>query len=184
MSACPIAPPPHALLETDREAFGRAFERHAPRLRAVALRVTKDVAAAEDVVQAGLEKALRTRAAFRGEALLSTWLHRIVVNEALMWLRTEKRRSARFSPGQGAALAEEPDTLADVLTQLVAREEQQRVRQRFRELAPREREVLTACVIEEESYAHYGARIGLRATAAKSRAFRAREALRRRLPPG
>jgi hypothetical protein len=63
------------------------------RLRRVALRITRNPAAADDVVQSALEKALRHRAEFRGEAQPSTWLHRIAVNEALAWRRSEGRRA-------------------------------------------------------------------------------------------
>lgn len=47
--------------------------------------------AAADVVQNAFEKGLRDCEVFRGQARPSTWVHRIVVNEAFMGLRRESR---------------------------------------------------------------------------------------------
>ena len=63
-----------------------------PRLSAVALGVTRDPDAARDVVQNAFVKVLRHGDKFRGQARVSTWLHRIVTNEALMWRRSQSRR--------------------------------------------------------------------------------------------
>ena len=43
-------------------------------------------------------KALRHREQFQGDAAPSTWIHRIVINEALMWLRSERRRRLYDGP--------------------------------------------------------------------------------------
>ena len=81
----------HILPYDDPERLGELLRGLEPRMRAVALRVTRDGEAARDVVQAAYEKALRHGRKFRGGARVSTWLHRIVTNEALMWLRRERR---------------------------------------------------------------------------------------------
>lgn len=65
--------------------LGALYQELAPRLVRVAQRLTRDALAAENVVQTAFEKALRHVADFRGDARLSTWLHRIVTNEALVW---------------------------------------------------------------------------------------------------
>ncbi|MCG8588602.1 MAG: RNA polymerase sigma factor, partial [Proteobacteria bacterium] len=63
------------------------------RMISVAVRYTGSRDDAEDVVQSGYEKAVRNYHQFHGRSRFSTWLHRIVVNEALMWLRSEGRRN-------------------------------------------------------------------------------------------
>ncbi len=80
----------------DPERLGELLLRLAPKLTAVALRVTRDEDAARDVLQNALEKAVRHARRFRGQARVSTWLSSIVTNEALLWLRREKRRARRL----------------------------------------------------------------------------------------
>src|ERR671922_3024376 len=76
----------------DPDAFGELFRRHRDRLWAVALRTLHDPDDAADALQEAMISAFRRAAEFRGEAAVTTWLHRIVVNAALDRLR---RRAAR-----------------------------------------------------------------------------------------
>ncbi|MCE3553545.1 RNA polymerase sigma factor SigM [Pseudonocardia sp. RS11V-5] len=84
------------LLEAHRSGERRAFDelvrRHGDRLWAVALRVLRDPEDAADVLQDALESAYRRSAAFRGEASVSTWLHRIVVNKCVDRIRYDRAR--------------------------------------------------------------------------------------------
>jgi RNA polymerase sigma-70 factor, ECF subfamily len=72
-------------------AFSELVRRHQDRLWAVALRMVRDPDDAADVVQDALVKAFRRAATFRGDAAVSTWLHRIVVTTALDALRAAAR---------------------------------------------------------------------------------------------
>lgn len=78
-------------LAGDPAAFTEIFRRHRDQLWAVALRTTGDPEDAADAVQEALISAMRHAASFRGDAKVSTWLHRIVVNACLDRLR---RRAA------------------------------------------------------------------------------------------
>jgi len=161
----------------DPERMGALMRSLEPRLSAVALGVTKDPDGAQDVVQNAFEKVLRHGDKFRGQARVSTWMHRIVTNEALMWRRTRGRR--RETP------LENPDDLmsADLPAtrtpsdlaesrQLIAR-----VRAALEELPREEREVLSGCALGGRSYAEFGRATGLHPAAVKSRAHRARRRL-------
>lgn len=90
-----------AHLEGDREAFGRLAGRHRQRLWAVAVRTLADAQEAEDAVQDALLAAYRGAAGFRGDALVSTWLHRIVVNACLDRLRRRATRPQSPLPDSG-----------------------------------------------------------------------------------
>ncbi|MGH3331051.1 MAG: RNA polymerase sigma factor SigM [Nocardioidaceae bacterium] len=94
----PDAPDDRALLvahlDGDPEAFGVLFARHRDRLWAVALRTTGDPEEAADALQDGLVSAFRRADSFRGDAAVTTWLHRIVVNACLDRLRRRKVRLA------------------------------------------------------------------------------------------
>ena len=81
-----------AHLAGDPDAFGLLVARHADRLWAVALRTLGDREEAADALQDALLSAYRAAGSYRGEAKVTTWLHRIVVNACLDRVR---RRQAR-----------------------------------------------------------------------------------------
>ncbi|PRY58749.1 RNA polymerase ECF family sigma subunit [Knoellia remsis] len=74
----------------DRDAFGELFRRHRDRLWAVAMRTCGDRELAADAVQDGFVNAFRRAGSYRGDAAVSTWLHRIVVNACLDRMRRER----------------------------------------------------------------------------------------------
>jgi RNA polymerase sigma-70 factor (ECF subfamily) len=79
-------------LAGDPEAFTMLVRRHRDRLWAVALRTTGDPEDAADALQDALISALRGAAGYRGDAAVTTWLHRVVINACLDRIR---RRAAR-----------------------------------------------------------------------------------------
>jgi len=153
---------------------GGALPLPTARLRRVALRITRNAAAADDVVQNALEKALRHRAGFRGEASPSTWLHRIVVNEALAWQRSEKRRArhALAARDESASAAG-----AQPLDALLLSERRERVLRGLAGLRADESDLLARFALDG-GYADWARAARMKASAAKTRAFRARRALR------
>ena len=161
--------------------LGEILDRLAPRLLRLATRYTRDPDAGADVVQNAVEKVVRHQDQFRGRAQLSTWIHRIVVNEALMWLRADRRRKGRSEPLDAITTPAIPDASPSPLERLLASERDRRVRCALRELDADERELLECCVMHGEGYAGFGARKGLNAGAVKSRAYRARRRLEERL---
>ena len=82
----------------DTDAFGVLFARHRDRLWAVALRTMGNPEDAADGLQDGLVAAYRRAGSFRGEAAVTTWLHRVVVNACLDRLRAAKVRRAEALP--------------------------------------------------------------------------------------
>jgi RNA polymerase sigma-70 factor (ECF subfamily) len=74
----------------DPDAFGELFRRHRDRMWAVAVRTCGDREMAADAVQDGFLAAFRRADSFRGEAAVTTWLHRIVVNACLDRLRRRR----------------------------------------------------------------------------------------------
>ncbi|MCZ4499450.1 MAG: polymerase, sigma subunit, family [Marmoricola sp.] len=96
----------------DPDAFGVLFTRHRDRLWAVALRTTGNPEDAADALQEAMISAFKRADSFRGDAQVTTWLHRIVVNASLDRLRRNKVRAAQPLPddleeyaGRGAVLA-------------------------------------------------------------------------------
>ncbi len=77
----------------DRDAFELLMRRNNQTLYRTARSILKDDAEAEDAVQEAYILAYRAIGAFRGEAKLSTWLIRIVANEAIARSRQRNRRA-------------------------------------------------------------------------------------------
>jgi RNA polymerase sigma-70 factor (ECF subfamily) len=71
----------------DEQAFAALFEAHKRRVYSLCLRMTGNVAEAEDLSQEAFLQLFRKISTFRGESAFSTWLHRLVVNVVLMHLR-------------------------------------------------------------------------------------------------
>jgi RNA polymerase sigma-70 factor (ECF subfamily) len=82
----------------DHEAFAELVRRHRDRLWAVALRTLGDREEAADAVQDALVSAYRRAGSFRGEAAVTTWLHRVVVNACLDRVRRQNARPAVALP--------------------------------------------------------------------------------------
>lgn len=84
-----------AHLAGDRHAFDRIVERYEQRVWAVCLRMCGDPDDARDAAQDTFVIAYRAIASFRGDAQLSTWLHRVAVNASLDVLRKKGRNKAQ-----------------------------------------------------------------------------------------
>jgi RNA polymerase sigma-70 factor (ECF subfamily) len=71
----------------DVEAFERIYRRHHQRVYTLCLRMVKNASQAEDLTQEVFIQLHRKLHTFRGEALITTWLHRLTVNQVLMHFR-------------------------------------------------------------------------------------------------
>lgn len=76
----------------DPDAFAELVLRHQGRLWAVAVRTLRDREEAADALQDGLVSAYRNAGSYRGDAAVTTWLHRVVVNACLDRVRRSKAR--------------------------------------------------------------------------------------------
>jgi RNA polymerase sigma-70 factor (ECF subfamily) len=79
----------------DVGAFEHVYRREVGRVYAVCLRMTADAARARELTQTVFVRAWDRLGSFRGDSQLSSWLHRIAVNEVLIEARTDRRRRAR-----------------------------------------------------------------------------------------
>jgi RNA polymerase sigma-70 factor (ECF subfamily) len=77
----------------DHEAFRVLMRRHNQMLYRAARSILKNEAEAEDAVQEAYMQAYRAMGDFRGDAKISTWLVRIVVNESITRLHRHARRA-------------------------------------------------------------------------------------------
>jgi RNA polymerase sigma-70 factor (ECF subfamily) len=161
----------------DPDALGALLMALEPRLVALAARLVRDRHTAEDVVQSAFEKAIRNGHRFRGESRVSTWLHRIVANEALMWLRSHGRRARRTRDLDDTVEDALADPRPDALEAVQRGQRVAGLRAALARLRPEERDVLFGCALGGATYAELGRESGLDPAALKSRAYRARRRL-------
>src|ERR1700741_4119036 len=74
----------------DEQAFETLFKRHRQKILRVVLRYAHVREDAEDIVQQSFQKAFVHLHRFEGKSSFSTWLTRITINEALMFLRRSR----------------------------------------------------------------------------------------------
>jgi RNA polymerase sigma-70 factor, ECF subfamily len=96
----------------DARAFELLMRRHNRQMFRTARAILRDDAEAEDALQEAYLQAYRSLGSFRSDARFSTWLARIVVNEALMRLRKQSRR-ASIVPIQSATPVHEIEQVSD-----------------------------------------------------------------------
>ena len=97
----------------DEGALRRLMRRNNQSLFRAARSILRDESEAEDAVQEGYLQAYRAMGTFRGDAKLSTWLMRIVVNEALGRSRRNKRGAQVIALDSGAAALAAEETMSD-----------------------------------------------------------------------
>jgi RNA polymerase sigma-70 factor (ECF subfamily) len=174
----------------DHAAFETLMRRNNARLFRVARAIVRDDAEAEDALQDGYLEAYKRIGEFRGDAQLSTWLTRIVINQALMRLRRQKRervvvpfRSGRDCDGErGPREADVPDAMAESPTDATMRAEARRLLERkIDELPVAFRTVFVMREVEDLSVEETAACLSIPAATVRTRLFRARGLLREAL---
>lgn len=162
----------------DPQAFAVLVHRHSDRLWGLALRTMRHPEEAADALQDAYIHAFRRAATFRGDAKVTTWLHRIVVNACLDRIRHNKVRRAE-------ALPDEPDRAAELVDDrtaghddtLAARELQSDVASALAQLNPDQRAALVLVDMEGYSVEEAATILGCAPGTVKSRCFRGRARL-------
>jgi RNA polymerase sigma-70 factor (ECF subfamily) len=173
------------LLRGENEVFEQLVRQYGGRLLAVARRLLGNEHDAQDAVQEAFLSAFKAIGQFTGTAKLSTWLHRIVVNAALMKLRSRRRKPEdsieellpRFdTQGEWASRVTSWETPSDVLLQ--RQETRAMVRLCIDRLPETYRTMLLLRDIEELETEETATLLGITPNAVKIRLHRARQALR------
>jgi RNA polymerase sigma-70 factor (ECF subfamily) len=188
----PPMPPMSTRPETDAELVARlqrgddsAFEAivrtHSGRLLSVARRFLGNNEDAQDAVQDAFIRAFKAIHTFEARAQLYTWLHRILVNTALMKLRERRRRPTESIEDMLPAYSTDGHQAVasrDWSDALLERKETAVVREAIERLPDQYREVLVLRDIEEKDTAETAALLGTSSNVVKVRLHRARQALR------
>ena len=170
----------------DEQAFETLFKRHQQKLLRVVQRYTRVREDAEDIVQQSFQKAFVHLRRFEGKSSFSTWLTRIAINEALMFLRSIgavreiSMDDAGDAEGSSANL-EIRDSRQDPEDSYLQRERAQVLLSALQDLRPRMRRAIELRELAEFSTEQTALQMGLSVGAVKARIFHGRKKLRRRL---
>jgi RNA polymerase sigma-70 factor (ECF subfamily) len=95
----------------DAGAFEKLYRMHVDKVYGLCLRMTGNVAEAEDCAQEAFIQAWNKLDRFRGDSAFATWLHRIAVNSVLGRMRKSKREQDRIQVA--GDVGESPASVSD-----------------------------------------------------------------------
>ncbi|MDX6373084.1 MAG: polymerase sigma-70 factor, subfamily [Nocardioidaceae bacterium] len=172
-----------AHVDGDPDAFGTLFRRHRDRLWAVALRTMGNPEDAADGLQDGMIAAYRRAGSFRGDAAVTTWLHRVVVNACLDRIRAAKVRRAEPLPedlediGNRGSLVTSTTEAADPADLAVVQERRRMVLDALDQLPTDQKAALILVDMEGYPVAEVAAMLDCAVGTVKSRCSRGRARL-------
>lgn len=170
-------------------AVRRLLATNNQRLFRAAWSILKDRSEAEEAVQAGFMKAFAGMGGFEGRSTLSTWLTRIVINEALLRLRVIRRRQRELETDGVAVLDSYREALmrgsdsAAPDAALAGRQLRALIERAVAELPATFRTVFVLREVEGLSVEETAEALGLQPATVKTRFLRARRKLQAALAP-
>ena len=171
----------------NEQAFEILVERYRRKIFAVALHFTRIREDAEDIAQQSFQKAFLHLSRFEGKSSFLTWLTRIAINEALMWLRGNRRHrhipidEASDDAGEALWRVQISDSDPDPEATYLQQEETQILAAAIGQLKPGLRRAIELRDLEELSTEETARRMGLSISATKSNVLRGRRKLREAL---
>ncbi len=167
----------------DTQAFEELVLRHKQRVLAVAQRITNNREDAEDVAQESFHKAFLHLGTFQEKSRFSTWLTRIVMNQAFMLLRGRRGviEVLPENPEDGANSNSEAfvDQSPNPEESCWRSERIQLLTAAIQRLGPKVRSTILLRDIEEKSVEETAQILGTSTGAVKARVFQGRRRLRR-----
>ena len=159
----------------DVTAFEALYRRHHRRVHGVIVRLVGQAGArAEDLTQEAFVRAWQALPTFRFESAVSTWLHRLAVNTALMELRARRSRPLADDDEDALESLSMPDTAGRAV---LGRDLERAVAT----LPPRARAVLVLHDVEGWKHEEIAEELGMAVGSSKAQLHRARGLLRTRI---
>lgn len=158
--------------------FEELYLKHCRRVYSICLRMMANVAEAEDLTQEIFIQLHRKLGSFRGEAAFTTWLHRLTVNQVLMYFR--RRSTRRRQPTDAVEMCDVVDS-ATPSSKAVPIIDRIALDEAIVRLAPGYRAVFVACDIEGYNHEEAAKLLGCSVGTTKSQLHKARMRLRQLL---
>ena len=159
----------------DVDAFEQLYRRHHRRVLGVIARLVGHASArAEDLTQEAFVRAWQALPGFRHDSSVSTWLHRLAVNTALMELRSRRSRPLQDDDEEVFDQLATPDTAGNAV---LGRDLERAVAT----LPPRARAVLVLHDVEGWKHEEIATELGMAVGSSKAHLHRARGLLRTRI---
>src|ERR687886_784513 len=165
-------------LRGDGDAFAALFDRHAPRVYALAYQLLGDRAEAEDITQEAFLQALSALPTLRQPDAFGGWVARIATNASLSTLRRRGRLPQAELSEAVAATYPDPARWTSPEAMGLATEERHSVHVTLKRLAPSHRAALAMREIAGLSYAEIARALGTTAGGVEALLFRARARFR------
>ncbi len=166
----------------DSEAFAALVARHKTQIYRVSLRILKNQEDAEDNLQNTMLKAFCQIRRFNRESQFSSWLVRIAINEALMFLRRQRSRkmqdTVQITEDGDALVMELPDPSSNPEREYIHKELASKV---MFELGPKLEKIVLLQKLEGWTSHELAEQFGISAGLVKYRLFRARAILREKM---
>ena len=166
----------------DESAYRLLVAHYKQRLFKLAYGIVQEEEEALDIVQDVFIKAFENIGRFRGQAKLSTWMHRITVNQCLNWKRRWKRRFRwHHKPLEREDGSEYPELKSERYTPDQLHDEKQLARAFERALRALPEHARTVYVLRETeglTYNEISQVLGIKRGTVSSRLFHARERLK------
>jgi RNA polymerase sigma-70 factor (ECF subfamily) len=156
----------------DVDGFEQLYRQHAPRLYALATRISGSPTEGEDLLQEIFVQAYRKLEGFRGDSAVGTWLYRLAVNYCLDYVRSRRGKMVKLTTQLDVDNGWEPsirdDRAADRLD----------LERAIRLLPDGCREVFVLHDVEGYNHQEIAAMLGIAEGTSKSQVFKARQKLR------
>ncbi len=151
------------------EAWEELIRRWQPRLMGTAIRQLGHVEGATDIVQETWISVTRNLQHLDDASVFPAWVHQILSNKIIDWIRQKKRRGRRTGNLDSQEIAEKVP---------VSREPQELIREGLRKMTLDQRRLLTHFYLEDQSIKQIAESLAIPEGTVKSRLHAAREALR------
>lgn len=161
----------------DARALTVLVNRHKELAYNVAYRIIQNAEDAKDVTQNSFIKALENLSNFRQESKFSTWLYRIVYNEAMMLMR-KRKKNLEYSDASFIDIRQEAEVQTDKAAMQLT------LNKAIEELEPRERTVIDLFYLGEKSIKEIHRITGMSTSNVKVVLHRTREKLKKNVDHG
>jgi RNA polymerase sigma-70 factor (ECF subfamily) len=176
-----------ALIRRVQAGDGDAFEvlvvKYQERIFRLIRRLLRNPDQVEDLAQEVFIRAYRSLGSFKGEASFYTWLYKIALNSCRNYYRSLGRRPEGSVVDNESVLTNRASAGYSPEREAVRSEFWRSVRGSLEELPEEQREAVVLCDLEGMSYDEMAAVIGIPVGTVRSRVFRGRRSLQRKLKP-